>query len=212
MKKQTTAVAVTAAALASLALTPTPASAAAAAPTGTVSLAEVLAADGLEFDSNWRDFDIVDQAVNDVIADDPGSPVALLADGSQRLTAFVPTDRAFRRLVEDVTGTKPEDEQSTYDVVASLGLDTVESVLLYHVVPGATITYREAKRADGARLATANGAKVRVDYKRRLDLLFLVDKDPNDRNAFVLPAAKNLNKGNRQIAHGVPYVLRPFDL
>jgi uncharacterized surface protein with fasciclin (FAS1) repeats len=213
MTKQTTAAVVATAALASLGLTAiAPASASGQGTTGTTSLAEVLAADGLEFDSNWRDFDIVDQAVNDVIADDPESPVAVLADGSQRLTAFVPTDRAFRRLVEDLTGTKPADEETTYDAVASLGLDTVESVLLYHVVPGATITYRTAKKADGARLVTANGAKVRVDYKRRLDLLFLVDQDRDDRNAFVLPAARNLNQGNRQIAHGVPYVLRPIDL
>ena len=32
--------------------------------------------------------------------------VAVLADGNTRLTAFLPTDRAFQRLVKDLTGKK----------------------------------------------------------------------------------------------------------
>ena len=32
------------------------------------------------------------------------------------------------------------------------------------------------------------------------------------KNAYVIPAARNINKGNRQIAHGVSAVLRPSDL
>ncbi|HEX6151615.1 fasciclin domain-containing protein [Nocardioides sp.] len=210
--KRTTAILATAAAAASFMLTPTTATATAQTSTGTTSLAEVLAADGLEFDGKWRDFDILDQAVNDVIADDADSPVAILADGTARLTAFAPTDRAFRRLVADLTGSKPANEAATYEAVASLGLDTVEAALLHHVVPGATITYRQAMKADGARLDTASGKKIRVDVKRRLDRVFLVDKDRNDRNAFVLPRAKNINQGNRQIAHGVSQVLRPVNL
>ena len=106
---------------------------------GTTSVAEVLAADGLEFDENWKDFDILDQAVNDVIGAKPDSAVAVLADGSVELTAFAPTDRAFRRLVEDLTGSKPEDEASTYEALSTVGVDTIESILLYHVVPGAPI-------------------------------------------------------------------------
>ena len=183
-----------------------------AAPRGTTSLAEVLAADGLEFDDSWKDFDILDQAVNDVIAAKPESAVAVLADGTVKLTAFAPTDRAFRKLVEEVAGTKPEDEASTYELLSTVGVDTIESVLLYHVVPGAPITYRAAKKADGAKLETANGAKLKVDYRKKSDRVYLVDKDRDAKDAYVLAAAKNLNKGNRQIAHGITSVLRPFDL
>jgi uncharacterized surface protein with fasciclin (FAS1) repeats len=179
---------------------------------GKTSLAQVLAADGLELDSSWGDFDILDQAVNDVIAAKPDSAVAVLADGSVRLTAFAPTDRAFRKLVTGLTGTRPADEQSTYDTLSSVGVDTIESVLLYHVVPGAPITYREAKQADGAKLTTANGAKLRVDYHRKTGKVFLVDQDPDAPNAYVYSALKNLNQGNRQIAHGISQVLRPLDL
>ena len=51
-----------------------------------------------------------------------------------------------------------------------------------------------------------------VDYRPKSGLVRLIDKDRDAKNAFVLPAAKNLNKGNRQIAHGVSAVLRPIDL
>ena len=207
---------VTAVALATAAVTTAsftaPAASAQQAPRGTTSLAEVLAADGLEFDDSWKDFDILDQAVNDVIEAKPDSAVAVLADGTVKLTAFAPTDRAFRKLVTEVAGSKPEDEASTYEILSTVGVDTIESVLLYHVVPGAPITYRAAKKADGAKLETANGAKLKVDYRPKSGRVFLVDKDRDAKDAYVLPAAKNLNQGNRQIAHGVSAVLRPFDL
>ena len=74
------------------------------------------------------------------------------------------------------------------------------------------IDYRTAKKADGAKLKTANGKRLVVDYRPKSGLVRLIDKDRDARNAFVLPAAKNLNKGNRQIAHGVSAVLRPIDL
>lgn len=176
------------------------------------SIAEVLAADGLEFDNAWKDFDILDQAVNDVLAYNPHSTVAVLADGSFELTAFAPTDRAFRKLVKALTGTKATDEAQTYELLSTVGLDTIEAVLLYHVVPGAPINYRQAKRADGAELMTANGATLRVDFRKKARKVYLIDVDTNARNAFVRRSQKNLNKGNPQIAHGISEVLRPIDL
>jgi hypothetical protein len=179
------------------------------------SLAEVLAADGNELDGNWSDFDIVDAAVNAVLAEKPGSPVAVLADGDVDLTAFVPTDRAFRWLVGDLAGDKPASEQATFDAVASLGIDTVETVLLYHVVPGPAIDYRTARKADGARLETASGKRLRVAVVKRkgqAPKVRLVDRDRDDYNALVLSELRNLNRGNPQIAHGISRVLRPVDL
>ena len=210
MRKLTaTATSLAIAAVATASLTPGPAQ---AGGLGNTSVAEVLAADGLEFDQNWKDFDILDQAVNDVLEAKPDSAVAVLADGSVKLTAFAPTDRAFRRLVEDVAGSKPADEASAYETLSTVGVDTIESILLYHVVPGAPVDYRTAKQADGATLTTANGKRLKVNFRPRSGLVRLIDKDRDDKNAFVLPAAKNLNKGNRQIAHGVSAVLRPIDL
>lgn len=184
-----------------------------AAPTGTRSLAKVLAADGNRLDGNWGDFDIVDRAVHAVLAEDPSSDVAVLADGDVALTAFLPTDRAFRRLVEDLTGDRKGTEKGVVKaVVATAGdVETLEAILLYHVVPGATITYKQAKGADGLVLDTAlpdGTIKVRI----RNDRVALKDVDTDSRNPRVIRTLKNLNKGNVQIAHGIDRVLRPIDL
>jgi len=40
----------------------------------------------------------------------------------------------------------------------------------------------------------------------------LVDADPNDANPFLVRSKLDINKGNRQIAHGISLVLRPADL
>ena len=178
---------------------------------GKRSLAKVLAADGGGFDKNAGDFDILHNAVRAVLAADPDSPVAVLADGKVKLTAFVPTDAAFRRLTTELTGKRYDSERRVFNKLAkAAGVETIEDVLLYHVVPGAPITYKQAKAADGAKLETAleETVKVRVRNGR----VILVDKDTDDRNARVIKDLKNINKGNRQIAHGVDRVLRPIDL
>ena len=181
---------------------------------GTNSLAAVLAADGHSFDRNWSDFDIVDAAVGAVLAAKPSSPVAVLADGTVPLTAFLPTDRAFQLLVADLTGHWYRSESQVFAAAATLGIDTIETVLLYHVVPGATITAKQALRSDGAVLQTAlPGATFKVDViSRCFGIVRLVDNDRNDINPFLVPNALNINKGNRQIAHGISFVLRPADL
>ena len=178
---------------------------------GTTSLAEVLAADGNRLDRNWDDFDIVEKAVYAVLEAKPESPVAVLADGDTALTAFVPTDRAFRRLVFDLSGERLAREAGVLRAVGKVAdVDTLEAVLLYHVVPGATVTYAQALEADGAALGTALGEDIRVNVIDRN--VRLRDLDTDDRNARVLREAKNINKGNEQIAHGINQVLRPIDL
>ncbi|MEU2168403.1 fasciclin domain-containing protein [Micromonospora chersina] len=205
------AVGATAAAMATTALA-APAQAA-TAPSGTRSLAAVLTADASGFDRNPRDFDVLTAAVLAVLQAKPDSPVKVLADGSVPLTAFVPNDYAFRELVRDITHARTlPGERAAFDAVAGLGTDTVENVLLYHVVPGATIDRKAALKADGAELTTALGATVEVDvkhcwYGRQVRL---VDADSTDRDARVV--RYDINKGNKQIAHAVDRVLRPIDL
>jgi uncharacterized surface protein with fasciclin (FAS1) repeats len=179
--------------------------------TGTRSLAAVLTADGNKFDRNWNDYDIVTEAVLAVLAAKPSSAVGVLADGKVALTAFLPTDRAFRNLVGDLTGKWYRSESKVFDaLVAAVGVDTVEAVLLYHVVPGATVTRKDALKADGAILQTAlAGASVTVDVKCRW-FVTLVDNDPDDRNPWVRKF--DINRGNLQIAHGITEVLRPANL
>ena len=179
---------------------------------GERSLAAVLLSDGNQFDRNWNDYDVVTEAVLAVLAAKPQSPVGVLTDGKTAVTAFVPRDRAFQRLVKELTGKTPKSEQAAFDAVAGLGIDTVEAVLLYHVVPGATITRAQAIKADGAELTTALGATITVDVFKDdgVRRIRLVDADTNDRNPRVV--TNDINKGNRQIAHAIDRVLRPIDL
>ena len=192
---------------ATAALTATPAQAA----RGTTSLAEVLAADGNRLDRNWNDFDIVEKAVYAVLRAKPNSAVGVLADGNTRLTAFVPTDRAFRRLVFQLAGVRAPNERAVLRAVRSVAdADTLETILLYHVVPGAPIKYATARKADGAALTTAQGRRIRVNVLPHQ--IALRDRDFDAVNPKILKAARNVNKGNRQIAHGISQVLRPIDL
>lgn len=212
LRRTTTALAL---ALTTALVAPTAAGAAGPGGTGTTSLASVLTADGNQFDRDWYDYDIVTEAVLAVIAADTNgdSPVRLLTDGSAALTAFIPNDRAFQVLVKDLTGQWVRSEQDVFAAVASLGLDTVEDVLLYHVVPGATITSRDAVRSNGAQLTTALGPTIGVKVLGRwLPLIVLRDQDPNDVDPVVNPFALDINRGNAQIAHGITFVLRPGDL
>jgi hypothetical protein len=194
---------------------PSAASAAPAAPTATRSLAAVLTANGNgQFDGNPFDYDIVTQAVLAVVGAKPASPVGLLTKGDVALTAFLPPDFAFRDLVRQLTGRSYASEKDVFNaLVAAAGVDTIETVLLYHVVPGATIASKDAVNADGAQLTTAQGGTITVDViVKWLGLVKLVDQDPTDANPYLNPFALDINKGNKQIAHGITAVLRPVDL
>ena len=154
---------------------------------------------------------VLDQTLRDleVVVSDNAS-----TDGSVALTAFIPNDRAFQVLAKDLTGRWYWSESRVFSELAgAVGIDAIEQVLLYHVVPGATITKRDAVRANGATLTTAQGDTftVRV-YNRWVPVVELRDQDRDDVNPFLNSRALDINKGNKQIAHGIVFVLRPFDL
>lgn len=175
---------------------------------GTRSLATVLAADRPGFDRNWRDYDIVEAAVGAVLKAKPNSPVKVLADGKVPLTAFIPNDRAFRILATDVTKKRFTNEKAVFEAVAGLGIPTVETVLLYHVVPGKTLNAKKVVAAKGKKLTTAQSGTVTVRVKK--GKVTLADADPDFRDPRVI--ATDINKGNPQIAHGINAVLLPADL
>ena len=182
---------------------------------GTGSLAAVLTSDGDQFDHNWDDYDILTEAVLAVIAAKPDSPVALLADGKVALTAFLPTDRAFQGLAHDLTGQQIGSEKKVFTtLVEAAGVDTIEAVLLYHVVPGATITASRVLSKDRTTVNTAlPGASLTIaTISKYYGIVRLRDLDTDSRDAFLLTSAVDINKGNRQIAHGISAVMRPVDL
>jgi uncharacterized surface protein with fasciclin (FAS1) repeats len=181
---------------------------------GTRPLATVLAADGTGFDRDKHDFDIVEAAVLAVLAEKPDSPLGLITQGGKRLTVFLPTDGAFRRLVGDLTGKAPRRERAVFTRVAALtgDIDTLETVLLYHVVPGRTLTSPKvlAAAADRATFPTAAGVGIGVRPDR--DTVRLADADRDDRDPRAILPLLDINRGNKQVAHGINRVLRPIDL
>jgi uncharacterized surface protein with fasciclin (FAS1) repeats len=180
------------------------------------SVVDVLAADGQSFDTNWGDYDIVERAALTVLEAKPGSAVGALADPNATLTVFAPTDRAFRQLVHDLTGVRPDTEGKTFRklVKAVAGLvgtantiDTIEAILLYHVVPG-NVPSSVALGLDGTAVATASGVKFRVVVDTSVRL---ADKDRNARNAQLVLDRLDIPAGN-SVIHTVNRVLRPIDL
>jgi uncharacterized surface protein with fasciclin (FAS1) repeats len=178
---------------------------------GDDSLAALLMSDGNTFDKNKADFDILTEAALAVVAAKPDSPVALVADGTKRATVFAPTDEAFRLLLKDLTGKTVKSEKKIFEqLVAVAGVDTIESVLLYHVIAGKTLTSGKVLKANGASLKTANGATIKVKVKKHPLSITLKDKDKKIADPMVILKALDLNKGNKQVAHGIDRVLLPM--
>jgi uncharacterized surface protein with fasciclin (FAS1) repeats len=192
---------------ATLAVATAAAPAAASGDDGDKTLAEILLSDGNQFDLNPFDYDIVTEAV--LLFPDL---VAAASNPDAELTVFIPNDWAFRRLVADLTGRWPVSERAVFDAVASLGTDTVLTVLTYHIVAGDPISYAAARRADGAVLTTLQGGTVEVDVRGRWwKRVFLLDADPDDRNPRVVHPEVG-GRASNGYAHGINRVLRPVDL
>jgi uncharacterized surface protein with fasciclin (FAS1) repeats len=181
---------------------------------GNKPLVEVLGADGARFDNNPRDFDIVEAAVLAVLDAKPRSPLGLIAKGNQRLTVFLPSDGAFRKFVEDLTGATPRSERAVFNRTAGIAgdIDTLETVLLYHVKPSRTLVSEHvvARAAADASTRMANGG--RLGFTTAGGKIRLVDADPNNFDARVFAGRLDINRGNKQVAHGISRVLRPLDL
>lgn len=197
---------------------------------GPGSLAEALGVDLANpgagpFDRNWYDTDIVRDAAEVVLAAKPGSPVGVLADGATPVTAFIPNDRAFQVLEYSLTGSWERSEAAVLDGIvaaaATLGnpVDVVESILLYHVLPGAAVdsaTVLSLKGAPAAQrtLTMANGGTVTlqvVSANPRWPFVLLRDQDPDALNPSLVASKLDIRAGS-QIAHGISLVLRPLDL
>jgi uncharacterized surface protein with fasciclin (FAS1) repeats len=183
---------------------------AAQAAEGETSLASVLKVGQSKFDKDFADFDILTRAAETVLAAKPNSNVKLLADGSVALTVFAPTDQAFMNLASALTGKKIKTEAAAFKAVAGLGVDTVEQVLLYHVVPGAPILSQDALKANGAKLKSADMNKTIKVKVTKAPAIILRDKAPKLANPRVILTLVDINKGNKQVAHGIDGVLLPF--
>jgi uncharacterized surface protein with fasciclin (FAS1) repeats len=176
-------------------------------PLGTKSLASVLTAKN-SFDSNKNNFDIVTAAVLAVLKAKPASAVKVLTEGGSAVTAFIPTDRAFFTLVRGLTGKTPKIEAAAFAAVAGLGIPAVEEILLYHVIPGDAILSPAALKANGVTLKTALAGKT-IKVGVRGTRITLTDYNKKLANPSVILTGVDINKGNKQIAHAINYVLIP---
>ena len=182
---------------------------ASAANDGTESLATALNVGQAKFDQDDKDFDVLTKAIEAVLAAKPDSAVKVLADGNTALTAFAPTDRAFKNLASVLTNRTIKTEAGAFKAVAGLGIDTVETVLLYHVVPGETIMSGDDLKANGARLKTAVPGKVIRVKVTSAPAIILGDYNTALANPRVNLDQVDINKGNKQVAHGINAVLMP---
>lgn len=182
-------------------------SAGAASPTiADVLLSDAAKDDANGFDRRWHDYDIVTQAVLAF-----PDLVAAASDPTASLTVLAPTDRAFQRLVKDLTGKTLKSEKAVFDAVVSLGLPTVKTVLTYHIV-GAKLDPKAVLSSDNVAVTTLQGGTFTVDViNKRAAFVQFVDGDPNARNAFLSAINVGGVLANGYI-HGVDRVLRPIDL
>ena len=186
------------------------------------TLADILLADSAEdvdgFDYNPLDYDIVTQAVLAF-----PDLTAAAADPNAELTVFLPTDWAFARLARELGARGVWAEEDVFNwLVENVGLDTIETVLKYHIVPGAKIPFDAALDANGAELPTLLGEDATLTVKartfgkwrhqtRRFGSVTLIDADTDDRDARVwFPDVGG--EASNGYAHGINRVLRPIDL
>ncbi|TDN91518.1 fasciclin domain-containing protein [Microbacterium sp. BK668] len=122
-------------------------------PSGNIVDVAVAASGGGTPDSNPWDYDILVQAVLAT------GLAPVLSDGSTNFTVFAPNDRAFLRLVQDVTGVAPASEaEALATITTAYSGDQIKNVLLYHVVPGQKLGPLRVLTAGS--LTMANGGTV----------------------------------------------------
>lgn len=124
------------------------------APKGTIVDVAVKASGGGTPDSNPWDYDLLVQAVVATGLD------SALADKSKTYTVFAPNDRAFLRLVRDLTGTAPASEAAALQTITTaFTTDQIANILLYHVVAGKKLS--PVKVITSKSLTMANGGVVK---------------------------------------------------
>ena len=172
------------------------------------TLADILDAQGGSTDRNWYDYDIlaagVDAAGLSAALDDPGA----------NLTVFLPNDRAFQALVADLYGWRYwfADEATVLNKLVELETSapgTLQTVILYHAVPGQIDSQTALSVPKGTELTTLQGGTIGV-YPV-WGTAVLSDQDRTDANPWLVRSQLDIQASNG-IAHGISLVLRPSNL
>lgn len=171
------------------------------------SLADVLGADtsGPENPrvADGSDFDLLAFAVDRVLTARPASPVGVLADPEQALTAFLPDDDAFLASLEAaLPGRIPTEKAAGGRLRSAFTVAELEQVLLDHVVLDATLVSEQVLASDGAELTTAGGSTLTVQVDGTT--VRLLDADGQ---VAATVTAVDVNRGQVQVAHVIDRVL-----
>ncbi|UYK40386.1 fasciclin domain-containing protein [Microbacterium terricola] len=162
---------------------------------GTIVDVAVAASGGGAPDSNSWDYDILVQAVLATGLD------GALSDTSTKYTVFAPNDRAFLRLVRDLTGTTPDSEAAALTAITStFTTDQIANILLYHVVAGKKLS--PLKVLFSRSLTMANGGIVEPRG------LTLRDETPSLKNPRLVLWGLNI-KASNGVIHTIDRVLVP---
>ena len=161
----------------------------------TVVDVAVSASGGGSPDRNGNDYDLLIQAVQAT------GLAETLSDPNEHFTVFAPNDRAFLRLVEDLTGKRPKSEQAALETITgALTADQIKNVLLYHVIVGKRLSPRQVLKS--RTLSMANGGIVRPRG------IVLKDETKSARDPKLVLRAINIHASNGVI-HTIDRVLRP---
>jgi uncharacterized surface protein with fasciclin (FAS1) repeats len=165
---------------------------------GSIVQVAVAASGGGTPDSNHNDYDILVQAL---LATGLASVVG---DTSKTFTVFAPNDRAFLRLVTDLTGKAPASEAAALNtIVSTFSTAQISDILLYHVVAGKRLGPLQVVFSRS--ITMANGHKI---YPR---LLTLRDETPSLRDPRLVLSGINIQASNGVI-HTIDRVLVPAGL
>ena len=165
-------------------------------PAGSIVDVAVKASSANGPDANPYDYDLLIAAVTAT------GLAPTLDDESQRFTVFAPNDRAFQRLVRDLTGSGslPSEQEALDAVLATFSAEQITDILLYHVVAGRVLGPLQVLFA--GKLTMANGGVVKPRLFR------LVDETPALRDPRLVLRAIDIRATNGVI-HTIDRVLVP---
>jgi uncharacterized surface protein with fasciclin (FAS1) repeats len=182
------------------------------------SVYAVLAADD-GFDFNGRDYDILEAAAETVINAKGAANLGALNNPDAELTVFAPNDNAFRWLVFSLTGRWYWSEATVLDKLVgavsgvvgdAATINTIEAVLLYHVVDGKVLS-SAVPGLDPPNVATVGGGTFQINVGRWF--VSLIDNDADALNPTLVRGGLDIETSNgKSVIHTISLVLRPIDL
>ena len=133
-----------------------------------------------------------------------------LLDDSGPFTVFAPTDKAFEKLAEDLSGMDfDSDDEVIAWLTGNVPLGLIADILAYHVVDGLAVNSSTVVTLDAA--PTLGGTVGIFAPGKGFRSIQFVDNDPDARNPKLVKGLFDIETGNG-IIHGIDRVLRPIDL